>query len=346
MRKKMFTAAMALMITALPAAAYAAEPGITAQQLFEDAAVYLAQADQVQMKFTTDNAGALSLASEGGPSSSFGGAVKGGGEIIRNSNPLRVYMKGDLTMGMMGISYKAGGELYMMESENGENMDLYATMNVGPEAIGWMHDSTPAADMWSDFGVSSEDEFEKILTELFQEELPELPFEWTVEETESSYTVSYNKNGAELYRELEKFVEEQGGDMELTDEERELVNEVMSCIMIDATAVFDKETHALESAKLDLSSSDAAGLGEKLTELMQEEFSAEAEEILESVEDMLIGLELESAYAEMTCSYENVPEITVPQEVIDQAFETEENLETEAETIAPETVMTEEMSEI
>ncbi len=375
MRKKMLATAMALTMTALPMAAYAAEPEVTAEQLFQDAAVYLAEADQVQLDFTMDNAGAFSMSSEGGSSSSFSGEAKGSGQITRTSNPTRIHAKGDMMCSMMGISYKANGELYFMESEDGENIDLYATMNVGPEALGWIHESGPAEEFWSGFDVTSEEEFEKILTDALGQEMPEFPLKWTIEEQGDTYEVSYNKNVAEMYRELEEYVAKQGGEMNITEEERELIDEVMSCIVLDARAVFDKETHALESLKLDLGGSDAEKLGEKITEMMQQELTAEEEEMVETIEDMATALELENAYIEMTCTYENVSEIAVPQEVIEEAaeVETQENdgltendaaeadvvqetdaAETEAiaadavetETIAPETVMAENMSEI
>lgn len=359
MRKKMLATTMALTMTmtALPVAAYAAEPEVTAEQLFQDAAVYLVQADQVQLDFTTDNAGSFSLASEGGSSSSFSGAAKGSAQITRTSHPSKVHMKGDMTCGMMGISYKMNGELYLMESEDGENMDLYATMNVGSETMGWMHENGSTEEFWAGFDVTSEEEFKKVLMDALGQELPEFSLKWTIEEQEDTYEVSYNKSISELYQELEAYVAEQGGEMNITEEERELLDDVMSCIVVDAKAVFDKETHALESVKLDLSDSDAAKLGEKITELMQADLAADTEEMMESIEEMAIGLELENAYFEMTCSYEDVPEITVPQEVIDEAAQAEENqnaetdslIEAEAteteetETIAPETIAAEEI---
>lgn len=346
MRKKMVATTMALTMTALPMTAYAAEPEVTAEQLFQDAAVYLVQADQVQLDLATDNAGSFSLASEGGSSSSFGGAAKGNAQITRTSNPSRVHMKGDMTCGMMGISYKMNGELYLMESEDGENMDLYATMNVGPEAIGWMHEQGLAEEFWSGFDVTSEEEFEKVLTDALGQELPEFSLKWTIEEQEDTYEVSYNKSIAELYQELEAYVAEQGGEMNITEEERELLDEVMSCIVVDAKAVFDKETHALESVKLDLSDSDAAKLGEKITELMQADLAADAEEMMESIEEMAIGLELENAYFEMTCSYENVPEITVPQEVIDEAAQAEESQNAKTDSLTEESSASEKEAEV
>lgn len=366
MRKKMLATTMALTMTALSATAYAQEPAVTAEELFQDAAAYMLEAEQLQMNVAVDGAGTVSLASEGGSSSSFGGAAKGSMQLERTSNPTRVHVSGDMTNGALGISYKVNGELYLEESEDGMQLDMYADMNIGPESSGWIHESGAAGDFWSEMGVASEEEFKERLTDVFQQELPELQFDWKVEEQEDAYEVSLNNNYAEVFRVLEAYAEEQNGETLFTEEEWKLFEEVMSCIQIDTAAVFDKETHALESLKVDLGATDTQKLGEKITELMKSEITADNEEALESFKDMVIGLELENALFEMTCSYENVPEITVPQEVIDAAAEaevlTEQNAETDAaaevtvetaenteatetETIAPQTVETEEITE-
>lgn len=326
MKKKTAAITMAMVIAAIPAGAYAQDTAnLTAEQLFADAMSYAIEAPQMTGTMSFSGEGSMKISGEGSPESSFGMAAGGDLEIKKTADPLKLQMTGNINAGLLGQSINADMDMYAIESEDGKTIDTYVKMISNGAESPWDHDSDDFEGIWEEMDVSGPDEFKEKMTEALGK--VQLKTDWDIQEQGDTCVMS----GQFTYADILPIIEESEEDM--TEEERQMAEDILECLKVNVNCTFAKDTHALLKADINLDDSDMDTLGKTISDLIVQSM----QESGATGSAMNLAFELGACGYSVEFNYDSAAEITVPEEALASARQDEvsvempENTETEAD---------------
>lgn len=304
MKKKAAVILMTMVITGIPAGAFAAETAdVTAEQLLADAITYFFDAPGVDGTMGFNVEGSMAISSEDSPETSMGLSVKGDFDVKKAADPLKLALDGDVTIGFFGQSIPTAIEMYMIQ--DGENVDIYHLEDSqGSEAGSWQHEREELEDIWENWDPDEREEFKKE----FLEELDDakIKLNWNVQDMGETYDVT----GQLTYDDLLPLVEELEEDDDMDQEELDMVKTFFQVLKVNINASFDKETHGLLTAHVDLADTDLEALNQKLSDLLAESMG------MENGSSTTIKFDMKENSFDAEYHYDSVPEITVPDEAL------------------------------
>lgn len=303
MNKKTAVILMTMAMASVPAGAFAAATDVTAEQLLADAAVYFMDAPGVDGTMGFKMEGSMAVSSEDSPETSMGLSVKGNLDVKKAADPLKMAMTGDVTIGFFGQSIPTTMEMYMIQ--DGEDVDVYHLENSQGNQDGtWRHERKELDDVWEGWEPDERAEFK----EEFLEELAEarIKLNWDIQDTGKTYDVT----GQLTYDDLLPLIAEIEDDDDADREELEMAKKLLKALKVNISASFDKETHGLLKAHIDLADTDLAALNQELADILAESMD------MGTGASTKITFDLKDSSFDTEYSYDSVPEITVPDEAL------------------------------
>ncbi|MDO5540094.1 MAG: hypothetical protein Q4F83_08450 [Eubacteriales bacterium] len=309
MNKKMIAIAMTMVVASVPVGVFAEETAdVTAQQLFTDAAAYAIEVPGMTGSLQFGGEGSLKISGEGSPEASFGASVSGAFDLKKAADPLKMEMSGNFKTGVLGQNINMDMEMYVVQ--DGDMIDSYFKGSSNGEETPWEHDRQNFDGIWEEMSVSGPEEFKEKMKELLEE--AKIEIDWDITEDNDACEMT----GQLSYAELLPMIEEMEDDNSMTEEEREILEDIMGCLKMNINCTFDKETHALLKAHVDFDGSDMDSFGEMISELFAQEM---AESGVNSAGQTQFTVELKSCEMDLEFNYDSVPEITVPEEALQTA---------------------------
>lgn len=299
--KKVLALTLAFSMCAVPFTA-SAEEAVTAESLMAAMQEYSQNAGSMSVPMTLNLDAALKVASADAPETSIGISMTGGFDVKEIIDPMQLAMTGSFKMALMGETQEMSMDMYMKTSEDGNTIDTYARSTEDGEDTGWSHATMDMSEFLSQLGVSS---LEDLNTMSFEDLLGEdVALEWNVEESDDAYVLSAKLAFSDLMPLIETAMEASGETA--GDDEMAMVESLLGSFVMNMSYELDKETKAAKTCHVDFNDSDLTALNEMISAMMGSEEDSSAQ----------MAIELNDFSMDMTFTYDDVTEITIPEEAL------------------------------
>lgn len=299
--KKVLALTLAFSMCAVPFTA-GAEEAVTAESLMTAMQEYSQKAGSMTVPMTMNLDAALKMASEDAPETSIGFTMNGGFDMKEIVDPMQVAMSGSFKLAMMGESQEMSMDMYMKASEDGSTIDTYARSTEDGEDTGWQHTTMDMSEFLSQLGVSS---LADLSSMSFEDLLgSDVALDWNVEETDDSYILSAKLAFSDLMPLINTAMESSG--QTVGEEEMAIVESLLGSFVMNMSYDLDKETKAAKTCHIDFNDSDLTALNEMISAMMGASEDASAQ----------MAIALNDFSMDMTFTYDDVTEITIPEEAL------------------------------
>lgn len=328
MKKKMLAFTLTFALCSVPFSAFAEDSAVTAESVLEAMQEYQTGVDSLTSNMTMNLDAALKMSSEDSPETSIGFSMDGAFSLREILKPMKMAMKGDYKISVLGQNQDASMEMYGALSDDEKTLDTYVNMTAAGEESGWQHTTMDFEELLKSFGADSLNELSNMnVNEIFGDNVT---LNWELEENDSAYLLSAVLNFSELMPMIEEAMKASGE--EIPEEEMGLAEDILSSLVMNMTYTIDKETYAQISTHIDFNDSDLTVLNELLAAQISASSGEDSEASIPNMELALNDFSMDMSY-----SFDDVDEILIPEEAYTSEAINVNDLMEEAADLAEET---------